>query len=92
MTESTVINIDASTASDAAVDSSGDAAAPDSVDAEMYQLQLATSTDAAIYDTSLNQHLYNIELLLVILVTLVFAYVVHCMFRGMFSKLSGKGK
>jgi beta-lactamase regulating signal transducer with metallopeptidase domain len=56
-----------------------------------YSLQLATNTDAAIYNTTVNQHLYNIELLLVILVTFVVCFVVHVMFRGLFSKLSGKG-
>lgn len=49
-------------------------------------MEIATNSDA-IAEMSINQHLFNIEILLYIIVFIIFAYVLHIMFRAMFKKL-----
>lgn len=58
---------------------------------DTFALVLATSSDAAVMQP-LNVHLWNIELLLLLILTLVFGFIVHVLLRGLFSKLSGKDK
>jgi hypothetical protein len=72
---------------DGFVATSSDATATtDSGDTSFY-LSVPATVDAAIYDTSTNQHLYNIELLLLVVVVLLLCDVVHRLFRSMFNNL-----
>jgi hypothetical protein len=53
----------------------------------VYSFEIATNTDAAITGSTVNQHLYNIELLLLVVVVLMLCDVVHRLFRSMFNNL-----